>query len=152
MSLTRTGVFQLLSYPATGKLLHWYLSTIRIRCSTFVKFEYNFFYAWSCVQLQFNQRLFYDSTKLAFYPILHHKVDLISKYGNSFKQMVSFDDMVHFIDEHIMTFVHFHHGMTFFTEASTKVGRINRERKTVCRSMKTPSATRVTIQITFIDQ
>ena len=41
----------------------------------------------------------YDPTKLAIHSILRPEDDLISKFGPNVKNMFSFDDIVHFIDE-----------------------------------------------------
>ena len=47
--------------------------------------------------------------------------------------------MVHFIDEeNFVTYVDFHSDITFYPEAPTKVGQINRERKNNFRSCQRP--------------
>ena len=71
----------------------------------------------------------YDPTKLAIHSILRPEDDLISNYGLNVKKTVSFDDVVHFIDEeNIVTYVDFDCGITFFPETPTKVRQNNRER------------------------
>ena len=71
----------------------------------------------------------YDPTKLAIHSILRPEDDLISNCGPSVKKTVSFDDVVHFIDEeNMVTYVDFDCGFTFFPETPTKIRQINRER------------------------
>ena len=41
----------------------------------------------------------YDPTKLATHSILRPEDDLLSNYGQNLKKTVSFDGIVHFIDE-----------------------------------------------------
>ena len=68
----------------------------------------------------------YDSTKLAIHSILRPEDDLISNCGRNVKKTVSFDDVVHFIDEeNIVTYVDFDCGITFFPEIPTKIRQIN---------------------------
>ena len=70
----------------------------------------------------------YDSTKLAIHSILRPEDDLISNFGPNLKKTVSFDDVVHFIDEeNMVTYVDFDCGITFFPENLTKFRQINRE-------------------------
>ena len=77
----------------------------------------------------------YDPTKLAIYSILRPEDDPISNCGPNLKKTVSFDDVVHFIDEkNMVTYVDFDCGNTFFTETSTKMRQINRERNYISRS------------------
>ena len=81
----------------------------------------------------------YDPTKLAIYSILLLKDDLISNYGQNFKKIVSFDDIVHLIDEeNILTYVDFRCGITFYPESPTKVRQINRERNYISRFCEKP--------------
>ena len=57
----------------------------------------------------------YDPTKLAIYSILRPEDDLISNCGQNFRETVSLDDIVHFIDEEdIVTFEDFDCGITFY--------------------------------------
>ena len=65
----------------------------------------------------------YDPTNLAIHSILRPEDDLISKCGQSFGNTVSFDDIVHFIDEEdIITYEDFDCGITFYPETPTKIG------------------------------
>ena len=77
----------------------------------------------------------FDPTKLANYSILRPEDDLVSNFGPNVKKTVSFDDVVHFIDEeHIVTYVDFDCGITFLPETRTKIRQINRERNYIARS------------------
>ena len=81
----------------------------------------------------------YDPTKLAIHSILRPADDLVSNCGPNVKKTVSFDDVVHFIDEeNIVTFVDFDYGNTFFLETPTKIRQINRERNYISRSCEKP--------------
>ena len=81
----------------------------------------------------------YDPTKLAIHSILRPEDDLISNYGPNVKKTVSFDDVVHFIDEeNIVTFVDFDCGFTFFPETPTKIRQNQRERNYISRSCEKP--------------
>ena len=81
----------------------------------------------------------YDPTKLAIHSILRPEDDLISNYGPNVKKTVSFDDVVHFIDEeNIVTYVDFDCGITFFPETPTKMRQINREQNYISRSCEKP--------------
>ena len=62
----------------------------------------------------------YDPTKLAFHSFLRLEDDLISKCGQDFKTTISFDDIVHFIDEdNIVIYVDFDCGLTLYPETPT---------------------------------
>ena len=77
----------------------------------------------------------YDPTKLAVHSFLRPEDDLISICGPNFKTTVSFDDVVHFIDEeNMVTDVDFDCGITFLPEIPTKFKQINRERNYISRS------------------
>ena len=79
----------------------------------------------------------YDPTKLAIHSILRPEDDLISNCGQNSTKTVSFDDIVHFIDEEdIVTYENFHCGITLYPETPTKIRQINRERNYVSRSCK----------------
>ena len=81
----------------------------------------------------------YDPTKLAIHSILRPEDHLISDCGQNVKKTVSFDDVVHFIDEeNIVTYVDFDCGITFLSETPTKIGQINRERNYSSRSCEKP--------------
>ena len=79
----------------------------------------------------------YDPTKIAIHSILRPDDDLISNCGQNFKTTVSFDDIVHFIDEkEIVNHEDFDCGITFYPETPTKIRQINRERNYISRSCK----------------
>ena len=81
----------------------------------------------------------YDPTKLAIHSILRAEDDLISNCGQNFKRTVSFDDVVHFIDEeNMVTYVDFDCGITFFPENPTKFTQIKREQNYISRSCEKP--------------
>ena len=70
----------------------------------------------------------YDPTNLAIHSILRPEEELKLNSGRNFKKIVSFDDIVHFIDEeNIVTYEDFDCGITFYAEAPTKMRQINRE-------------------------
>ena len=96
----------------------------------------------------------YDPTKLAIHSILRSEDDLISKCGPNLKKSVSFDDVVHFIDEeNMVTYVNFDCGITFFPEPYTKIRQINRERNYICISCEKPQCTPSNDQHTcFVDE
>ena len=78
-------------------------------------------------------------TKLAIHSKLRPEDDLISNCGQNFKKTVSFDGIVHFIDEEsIVTYVDFHCGFTSYPETSTKIRHFNRERNYTPRSCEKP--------------
>ena len=71
----------------------------------------------------------YDPTKIAIHSILRLEDDLISNCGPNVRKTVSFDDVVHFIDEeNIVTYVDFDCGITFFPKTPIKIRQINKER------------------------
>ena len=77
----------------------------------------------------------YNPTKLAIYSILLPDDDLQSNCGQNIKNLASFSDIVYFIvEENIVNYENFDCGFTFYTETSTKIRQINRERNYVCRS------------------
>ena len=81
----------------------------------------------------------YDPSKLAIHSILRPEDDPISNCGPNVKKTVSFDDVVHFIDEeNMVTHVDFDCGVTFFPETPTKIRQINRERNYISRSCEKP--------------
>ena len=81
----------------------------------------------------------YDRTQLAIHSILRAEDDLLSNCGQNFKKTVSFDGIVHFIDEeNNVTFVDFHCGITFYPETPTEIRQINRERHYISRSCEKP--------------
>ena len=81
----------------------------------------------------------YDPTKLAIHSILRPEDDRISNCGPNVKKTVSFDEVVHFIDEeNIVTYVEFDCGITFLPETPTKIRQINRERNYFSRFCEKP--------------
>ena len=81
----------------------------------------------------------YDPTKLSIHSILRPEDDLISNCGPNVKKTVSFDDVVHFIDEeNIVTYVDFDCSITFLSETPTKIRQITRERNYISRSCEKP--------------
>ena len=81
----------------------------------------------------------YDPTKLAIHSILRPEDDLISNFGPNVKKTVSFDEVVHFIDEeNIVTYVDFDCSITFLPETPTKIRQITRERNYISRSCEKP--------------
>ena len=67
----------------------------------------------------------HDPKKLAIHSILRPGDDPISSCGQTFKKIVSFDDIVHFIDEeNIVTYVVFHCAITFHPETPLKIRQI----------------------------
>ena len=79
----------------------------------------------------------YDRTKLAIHSFLRPEDDLISNCGPNFREIVSFDDIVHFIDkEDIVTYEDLDCGITFYPETTTKIRQIMRERNYISRSCK----------------
>ena len=96
----------------------------------------------------------YDPTKLAIHSILRPEDDLISNCGPNLKKTVSFDDVVHFIDEeNVVSYVDFDCGITFFPESPTKIRQIKRERNYISRSCEKPQCIRSNDQHTcFVDK
>ena len=65
-----------------------------------------------------------------------------------FKETVSFDDIVHFIDEeNIVTHVDFDCGIIFYPETPTKIRQIKREQNYISRSCEKPKCTRGSNQL-----
>ena len=90
----------------------------------------------------------YDPTKLAIHSILRPEDDLISNCGPNLKKTVSFDDVVHFIDEeNMVTYVDFDSGITFFPETPTKSDRSSENGITFPDPVKNPNAFPATINI-----
>ena len=86
-----------------------------------------------------------DPTKLAIHSILLPEDDLLSNCGQIFRKTVSFDEIVHFIDEAgIIAYEDVACGITLYPETPTKVREINREGSYISRSCKKPSALPIT--------
>ena len=80
-----------------------------------------------------------DTTKLAIHSILRSQDDLISNWCPNVRKTVSFDDVVHSIDEeNIVTYLNFDCGITFLPETPTKMRQINRERNYISRFCEKP--------------
>ena len=63
----------------------------------------------------------------------------MSNCGSNVKKIVSFDDIVHFIDEeNMVTYADFDCGMTFLPETPTKIRQINGERNCISGSCEKP--------------
>ena len=76
----------------------------------------------------------YDPTKLAIDSVLRLEDDLKSNCGLNFEKTVSFDDIVHFIDEEdIAKYLDFDCGITFNPEILTKIKQIKPERNYISR-------------------
>ena len=89
----------------------------------------------------------HDPTKLVIHSILRPEDDLISNCGQIFKKIVSFDDIVHFIDANIMTLVDFDCGIFFYPRNLTKIRQIKREQNYISRSCEKPMCTRGSNQL-----
>ena len=88
----------------------------------------------------------YDPTKLAIRSILRPEDDLLSNCGPNVTKTVSFDDVVHFIDEeNIVTYVDFDCGLTFFLKLLQKSDRSTWNGITFPDPVKNPSAFPATI-------
>ena len=96
----------------------------------------------------------YDPTKLAIYSILRPEDDFVSNCGPNVKNSVSFDDVVHFIDEeNMVTYVDFECGIRFVPETPTKIRQINREGNYISRSCDKPQCIPSNDQHTcFVDE
>ena len=82
----------------------------------------------------------FDPTKLAIHSILRPEDDLIPNCGQNFKKFVSFDDIVHFInEENIVTYENFDCRTAFYSEIPTEISGINRERIYLTTSCEKPS-------------
>ena len=145
---------QLPTYPTAGEISQQYLPTIRFQYSTFVEIE--LLLLLQEVMYNYNKSVLSpcDSTKLAIHSILRSEDDLISNYGPNLKKTVSFDNVVHFIDEEILvTYVDFDCGITFFPETPTKIRQIKRERNYISRSCEKPQSIPSNDQHTcFVDE
>ena len=81
----------------------------------------------------------YDPTKLGIHSIFRPGDDLKSSFGRNFKKTVSFDDIVHFIDEdNIVTYVDFDCCITFYPGTPTKIRQINRDQTYFSRTCEKP--------------
>ena len=126
------------TYQTTDKISHPCLPTIILRCTTFVENE-NFFFSKKQYTTTKKPKTFLLILKFAIYSILRQELDPTSDFGHTVKRTVSFDNILHVIDEkNKVTFVDFDCGITFCTAAPTEVGHINRERNNLPRSCEKP--------------
>ena len=98
----------------------------------------------SDVQLQWNPSLFLWSYKacnsFCCAPRRRSYINLWSEFD---RETVSFDDIVHFIDENnVATYVDFDCGNTFYTETPTKMRKINRKRNHISKTCEKPKTIR----------
>ena len=93
----------------------------------------------------------YDPTKLAIYSILRPEDDLSSNCGSNVKKTVSFDDLVHFIDEeNMVTCIDFDCGITFLLKLLQKSDRSTENGIIFPDPEKNPNAFPATINLTFL--
>ena len=140
-------------YTTTGEASHQYLLTIRIQCSSLSKLNNFSLYKKRCAAKK-TQVSPCNPTKLATLSILCPEDDLISNCGQIFKKTISFEDILHFIDEEdVVTYEVFDCDITFYPETPTKNRKINRQRNYISRSCEKskciPSKDR---HICFIDE
>ena len=93
--------------------------------------------------------LFYPR-KRAILSILRPQVDVISSCGDKFEKKVSFEDMVHFIDENVMTYVVFHRGIFSTQRLPQKLMVSTGNGKLFPDPAKTANASQVTSKITVL--
>ena len=93
----------------------------------------------------------YDPTKLAIHSNLRPEDDLISNCGPNIRKNVSFDDVVHFIDEeNMVTYVDFDCGNTFSLKILQNLDRSTENRNTFPDLVKNPNAFRAMINISVL--
>ena len=142
------------TYPTAGELSQQYLPTIRFQWSTFVEIEQIF--PLQETMYKYNKPVLspYDPTKLAIQSDLRPEDNLKSNCRPNNKMTLSFDDVVHFIDEeNRVTYVDFDCGITFFPETPTKIRQINRERNYNSTSCEKPQCSPSNDQHTcFVDE
>ena len=96
------------------------------------------FFARVHVQVQWNPRFSLWSLKACNSLFWGPDNDLLLNWWKSFKDTISFDDIVNSNDEEeIVTYVDFDCGFKIYPEAPTKVEQINPERKNFSRTCKT---------------
>ena len=130
---------------------HQYLPTIRIQRSNLVKIEKLLLLLEAMYDYNKTQVSLYDPAKLAIESILCPEEDLTLNCGYNFKKTVSFDDIMHFIDEEKMvTYVDFDCYITFYSESPTIFRQIARERNQISRSCENLSAVPASINIAVL--
>ena len=93
----------------------------------------------------------YGPTKLAIDSVLRPEDDLKSNCGRNFEKTVSFDDIVHFIDEeNIAKYMDFDCGITFNLKFSQNSNRSSQDGIIFPDSVENPSAFPATINITVL--
>ena len=93
----------------------------------------------------------YDPTKLAIHSVLRLEDDPITNCGPNVKKTVSFDDVVHFIDEeNIVTFVDFDCGITVCLKLLQKSDRSTENGVTFPDPVKNFSAFPATINMSVL--
>ena len=81
----------------------------------------------------------YDPAKFGIFSFLCPEDEHISNCGQTFEKTVSFDDILHLLDEeNIVTYVDFDCGINFCPETPTKINHINRKQIYVSRSTEKP--------------
>ena len=139
ISATETRLFQLPTYPATGEFPP--------TPANGQKSELNFCRNWITFPLHEAmcnyikaQVSSYVPPKLAILSVLQQESELISNCDQKFKKTVSFDDIVHFIDNaNIVIFVDFDCGKVFYPETPTKIRQVSLERNYSSRSCGKPN-------------
>ena len=122
-------------YPTAGEISQQYLHTIRFQCSTFVEIELLF--PLKETMYNYNKSVLspYNPTKPAIHSVSRPENDFVSNCGPNDKKIVSFDDVVHLIDEdNMVTYVDFDCGIMFFPESSTNIRQFSREKYYISRS------------------
>ena len=134
-----TPVFQLPTYTITGEISHQYLPRIRIQCSNFVEIEQFLPVQEAMGNYNKTQVSPQEPTKLAIHSILQQEEDLIPNIGQNFKNTVSFDDILHFIDkENIVSFLNIDCGFHFDSGIPTKSDRSTENGTTFPDPVKDP--------------
>ena len=123
---------------------------IRFQCPTLLKLN-NFSFCRERCATTMKPKSPYDSTKLAIHSFLRPEDNLLSNCGQNSKKTLSFDDIVHFIDEeNIVTYVDSDCSITFYPETPTKSRQINPERNYNSRSCEKAEFIPATINLTVL--
>ena len=136
---TATGFFQLWTYATTGEVSHQNLLTIRIQCSTLSKLNNISLCRKRCAATIKPKSLLMILQSLKFILFCIQKMILYQNVARTSKKTVSFDDIVHIIDEaNIVAYEDLDCGITVYSETATKIRQINRERNYIWRSCEEP--------------
>ena len=133
-STTATRFFQLPAHSSNGEVSHQNHLAVTIRRSTLSKL--NNFSLWrkQCAAAMKPKSVFKSYKAFNSFCFASRRWSYI-KLWSELQKTVSFDCIVHFIDEeNIVTYVDFPCGVNFYTEAPTKIKQINRERNLISRS------------------